>query len=155
MTRLLAVALLLLAACGPAEDAAQQPQRLPTMPIAIQTEQGAVALIVQVANTPEETATGLMWVKEMPANHGMLFNFPESEVQSFWMRNTFIPLDILFIGANGRIMHIHENARPHDETGINSRFPVALVLEVNAGFVAKHAVAVGDIVIVAKPAQSH
>lgn len=146
------VLLAFLAACG---NPAEQPQKLHEIPLAIEKQSGGIVVfIVQLADTPETTAKGLMWVTEMPENHGMLFKFPQASVQSFWMRNTFIPLDILFIGAGGQLVHIHEKAQPHDETPISSRFPVAEVLEINGGMAAKLGLQIGDRVMVAKPTKT-
>jgi uncharacterized membrane protein (UPF0127 family) len=89
---------------------------------------------VEVAATPETRTRGLMWRKELPAGQGMLFVFPEDEVQSFWMRNTLIPLDMIFINSAGRIVGIVERAEPRTLTsrsvGVSGRY----VLEVPGGW---------------------
>jgi hypothetical protein len=101
---------------------------------------------VEVAATPEQQAKGLMHRDSMAQNHGMLFVFPDDAERSFWMKNTMIPLDIIFIRADGKIHHIHDNAIPEDLTSITSRGPVAAVLEINAGLSEKLGIKPGDIV---------
>ena len=151
MRHLLLAALLLLAAC----EQGPQPQNLPLQPLAIVKQDGAaVALKVQVADDANETRIGLMYRTEMPEHHGMLFVFDKPSVQSFWMKDTLIPLDLLFIGEEGRIMHIHANAAPRDLTGISSRFPVREVLEINGGMAEKWGVQVGDRITLAVMPQS-
>jgi uncharacterized membrane protein (UPF0127 family) len=71
--------------------------------------------------------------KSMPQNHGMLFIFEKPQIISMWMKNTYIPLDMLFLDKNGKIIWIHENAKPLDESIISSRFPASFVIELNAG----------------------
>ncbi len=74
----------------------------------------------------------------------MLFDFGKEKHVSFWMRNTLIPLDMIFADAFGTITHIHHNAIPHDETGIPSRGPILGVLEINAGLSRFLGIQVGD-----------
>jgi uncharacterized protein len=99
---------------------------------------------VALADTPETRALGLMFVEHMPSNEGMLFLFEEVGEVGFWMRNTLIPLDMLFIAPDGRVATLHEGAIPHDETTIWSAHPVNAVLEVNAGEVARAGIRPGD-----------
>jgi uncharacterized membrane protein (UPF0127 family) len=89
---------------------------------------------VEVAATPETRTRGLMWRKALPEGQGMLFVFPEDEVQSFWMRNTLIPLDMLFINSAGRIVGIVERAAPRTLTGRSVGVPGRYVLEVPGGW---------------------
>jgi uncharacterized protein len=88
---------------------------------------------IEIADTPEAQRYGLMYRKELPKDSGMLFVFPEESARNFWMQNTFIPLDMLFIKKDGLIHHIHKNAVPHDLTHIPSNGPVLAVLEINGG----------------------
>jgi|TARA_A100001391_G_scaffold183224_1_gene150232 hypothetical protein len=88
---------------------------------------------VEIADTPEETSRGLMFREELGPDAGMLFDFVEERPTSFWMQNTLIPLDMLFIKADGRIVRIHENAKPMDTTPIPSGEPVRFVLEIPGG----------------------
>jgi uncharacterized membrane protein (UPF0127 family) len=84
---------------------------------------------VELAKTRSQQAQGLMFRKELKTNHGMLFIFDDVEKRSFWMKNTLIPLDMLFVAANGEIHHIHHNAKPQDLTSITSLYPSKAVLE--------------------------
>ena len=78
----------------------------------------ALAFSVELADTAETRAQGLMFRRDLPAGQGMLFIYPGPQPVSFWMRNTLIPLDMVFVDARGVIRHIHANARPLDETPI-------------------------------------
>mgnify|MGYP006274770161 CR=1 FL=1 len=97
-----------------------------------------------IAATPEEIRTGLMGKDYLAPNKGMLFVFGKEELRRFWMKNTRIPLDMLFIRANGSIRHIHKNATPLDETLIESNGPVLAVLEINGGRSTELGIKVGD-----------
>jgi uncharacterized membrane protein (UPF0127 family) len=88
---------------------------------------------VELVDTPESRAQGLMYRQELADDAGMLFDFLDERPVSFWMRNTFIPLDMLFISADGVIRTIHVNAVPHDPTSIPSQVPVQFVLEIPGG----------------------
>ncbi|MHA6692835.1 DUF192 domain-containing protein [Devosia sp. A449] len=94
---------------------------------------GDYSFNVDVVDTPESRAQGLMFVTELADDAGMLFDFKEVRPVSFWMRNTFIPLDMIFVDADGVIKSIHVNARPHDVTSIPSGAPVQFVLEIPGG----------------------
>ena len=95
---------------------------------------GVHAVEVEVAATPEARTRGLMWRKELPAGKGMLFIFPEDEVQSFWMRNTLIPLDMVFINSAGKVVGIIDRAEPRTLTGRSVGVPGRYVLEVPGGW---------------------
>ncbi|SFU38352.1 hypothetical protein SAMN05216480_102118 [Pustulibacterium marinum] len=101
-------------------------------------------LEIEVAKTPYETQTGLMYRKTMEENRGMLFMFPRESVHSFYMRNTLIPLDILYINKNLEIVSFAKNAKPMDETSLPSGKAVQYALEVNGGMMDKWGVEVGD-----------
>ena len=101
--------------------------------LALHSQTGDYDFSVQVVDTPESRAQGLMFVTELADDAGMLFDFKEERPVSFWMRNTFIPLDMIFVGADGVIKTIHVNARPHDVTSIPSEVPVQFVLEIPGG----------------------
>jgi hypothetical protein len=94
---------------------------------------GVVRFSVEVADDAAERARGLMFRDDMPAGAGMLFVYPEAGPVSFWMKNTLIPLDMVFADAAGRVVHVHENAVPLDETPIPGRGTVQFVLEINGG----------------------
>ncbi|QRM55401.1 DUF192 domain-containing protein [Sinorhizobium sp. BG8] len=90
---------------------------------------------VELAVTPRQRERGLMERREMASDHGMLFAFGETRQVLMWMKNTYIPLDMLFIAKNGHIVTIKENAEPLSEAIIDSKVPVDFVLEVNGGTV--------------------
>ena len=94
---------------------------------------GDYSFNVEVVDTPEGRAQGLMYRTELADDAGMLFDFKEERPVSFWMRNTLIPLDMIFVDAAGVVKTIHVNAIPHDLTGIPSGVPVQFVLEIPGG----------------------
>ncbi len=94
---------------------------------------GQVSFDVALAQTPESRALGLMHVDHMPKRSGMLFIYPDESPVAFWMKNTLIPLDMLFFDASGRMTGIHENAQPHDLTSKVGGKTVKYVLEINGG----------------------
>ena len=88
---------------------------------------------VWLANTPERQAQGLMFVRSLPDMHGMLFVKDQPHSMSMWMKNTYIPLDMVFIGAHGRIQQIVEQTTPHSLALIQSNEPALAVLEIAGG----------------------
>lgn len=112
--------------------------------VILHTSAGKVAFSIDLADTPTSRAKGLMFVQNLPDDKGMLFDFAEEREVSFWMRNTFISLDMIFVASDGTIKHIHANARPHDQTGISSQYPVRFVLEIAGGRAAAIGLEVGD-----------
>ncbi|WP_370391949.1 DUF192 domain-containing protein [uncultured Winogradskyella sp.] len=90
-------------------------------------------LDIEIADNEYETQTGLMYRTELKENHGMLFIFPDVSFRSFYMKNTKIPLDIIYIDENMNVVSIQKNAQPFDETSLPSEAPAKYVLEVNAG----------------------
>jgi len=107
---------------------------------------GEVGFRVAVADDDEERAQGLMFVESMPMFEGMLFVYDGPRPVYFWMRNTLIPLDMLFADETGTILSIHENAIPLDETSIFGGDTISHVLEINGGLVARLGLKVGDTV---------
>jgi uncharacterized membrane protein (UPF0127 family) len=101
--------------------------------LVVHTATGDHTFTVEVVDTPESRAEGLMFRQSLADDAGMLFDFKEERPVSFWMRNTFIPLDMVFIRADGSVANVHVNARPHDPTGIPSDGPVTFVLEIAGG----------------------
>lgn len=99
---------------------------------------------IELAVTPQQQQQGLMHRTSMADNAGMLFYFGREVERGFWMKNTLIPLDLIFIKQDGTIHHIHENAVPHDLTSIKSNGSVAAVLEINGGFSNKLGLAAGN-----------
>lgn len=117
---------------------AGQAQTLPTIRIGV----GGHAVTAEVAKTPAERQTGLMYRFSLAPDRGMLFVFAESEARGFWMKNTYIPLSIAFIDAGGRIANIEDMA-PHDEATHQSRGPVLYALEMRKGWFAERGIAAG------------
>ncbi|WP_241962895.1 DUF192 domain-containing protein [Thalassorhabdomicrobium marinisediminis] len=105
---------------------------------------GEARFTVSVVDTVEERAQGLMFVEQMGRMEGMLFVYDRPQSVSFWMRNTLIPLDMVFIGADGIVSNIHSNAQPLDETPIYGGHAVQYVLEVNGGMADRLGLAAGD-----------
>jgi len=101
--------------------------------LVLHTATGNYPFNVEVVDTDATRAQGLMYRQELADDAGMLFDFKQEQRVSFWMRNTFIPLDMIFVDAKGVVKNIHVNARPHDPTGIPSDGPVQYVLEIPGG----------------------
>jgi hypothetical protein len=124
------LAFLVLAGCAQATGHAKQ---LPHATLTIDTAKGPVRFDVEVAADPASQALGLMYRTEMAPNAGMLFDFHQPVTTAFWMKNTVIPLDIIFIRPNGTISTIHADAVPYSTEPIPSAEPVQAVLEINGG----------------------
>lgn len=139
---------LVLGAAALASAAEPGATRLPTSPLVIRAADGMEHhFIVELASTPAERAQGLMYRKSLAPDAGMLFDFKELEPVAMWMKNTFIPLDMLFIARDGRITRITERAVPLSLTPIPSGEPVLAVLELNSGTSARLGLKPGDRVI--------
>lgn len=116
----------------------------------IKTDNGILRFQVEVADDPDERAQGLMYRKSLPDGHGMLFIYETPRPAAFWMRNTLIPLDMIFFDETGTIRHIHRNARPHDETPIpgaaegDPEPDRLMVLEISGGEADRNNLAVGQ-----------
>lgn len=131
MHRLFAASLVL--ACAGA--AAQQPE--PQLQLRrVELQAGMYRIDAQVAATPRERQTGLMYRKQMPEHEGMLFVFEEPAVQCFWMKNTLLPLTAAFIADDGTIVNLAD-MQPQSEASHCSARPVRYVLEMNQGWFAK------------------
>lgn len=114
-----------------------------TEPLWIETAAGRIDYRVEIADDDAERQHGLMFRTSMPDGHGMLFIFPQARPQAFWMRNTYMPLDIIYIGEDGRIVSIVQG-RPFDESPLPSGVPAIGVLEIYAGKAAEKGIRVGD-----------
>lgn len=143
--------LLALAACTsaapppapPAPDGAGS--GLPRARVAVVTQAGArLAVHAEIAADPATRARGLMFRQKVPEGEGMLFVFPAPEVHTFWMKNVPIPLDMIFVGEDLRVVGTVENAAPHTVTGRSVPAPSLYVLEVAGGWCARHGVRAGD-----------
>jgi len=104
----------------------------------------SVAVKVSIADTDEARMRGLMFRKEMGSKEGMLFIFERDTDSPFWMKNTYLPLDILFINANNEVVDIKEMAQPLSEDLIRPNAPYRLALELNGGFVKANKIEAGD-----------
>ncbi|MFZ0027836.1 MAG: DUF192 domain-containing protein [Pseudolabrys sp.] len=113
-------------------------------PIEIATKSGVHVFTVEIVDNDADRAKGLMYRKELPEGQGMLFDFHRDQEVSFWMQNTYIPLDMIFIRGDGRISHIAENTEPLSTRLIPSNGPVRAVLEVIGGTSRKLGIAAGD-----------
>ncbi|TAL31518.1 MAG: DUF192 domain-containing protein [Alphaproteobacteria bacterium] len=122
---------------------------LPVEKVVIQkADGGTVSFDAEIAAKPMDIHVGLMFRKEMGKDRGMLFEFPgEPQQEAFWMKNTLIPLDIIFIAPDGRIVNIHRSAKPGDTTPLPSLEPVSGVLEVNGGQSDERGIKIGDKVV--------
>jgi uncharacterized membrane protein (UPF0127 family) len=103
-----------------------------------------ILIAIEIADDEQERTQGLMWRQSMPDSVGMLFIFEEEIPLSFWMANTYIPLDIIFIDNKFNIVTIEYNTIPLSETLIPSRTPARYAVEVNAWFCRQHGIGVGD-----------
>ena len=126
-------------ATQPATRPAGRPQALPTTPIML----GGRVFEVQVANDPLEREVGLMHVAEMPAEAGMIFVFPRAGRLGFWMKNTLIPLDIIYLDPTGRVVQT-ATMSPGDEAVTDSVYAAQYAVEINAGLVAELGIERGD-----------
>ena len=113
------------------------------MPLTIHSATGDHKFTVQVAATPEQQEHGLMFYRSLPGDQGMIFPYEPPQAVSFWMKNTLIPLDMLFIRADGTIARI-ATAKPLDETPVPSGVPIAAVLEIRGGRAAELGIREGD-----------
>jgi uncharacterized membrane protein (UPF0127 family) len=109
-----------------------------------ETDSIITQLNIEFAESEYETQTGLMYRTRMENTEAMLFIFPDVAMHSFYMKNTAIPLDIIFIDEKLNIVSFQENAEPFNENGLSSRVPVKYVLEVNAGLVKEWSLAIGN-----------
>jgi uncharacterized membrane protein (UPF0127 family) len=125
--------------------AGQGQQGLPVEPLKIVTHDGkAHPFRVEIADTDDTREEGLMFRKSLAADAGMLFDFKTPQEVAFWMKNTLIPLDMLFIDQRGVIVNIKANAKPLSETPIPAGAPVLGVLEIRGGRAKELGVRVGD-----------
>ena len=113
-------------------------------PLEIATKNGVQVFSVEMATTEKEKETGLMYRKELPDGKGMLFDFSPEQQVSMWMKNTYIPLDMIFIRADGRILRIAEHTEPQSLNIISSGGLAKGVLEVIAGTAKKYGIQPGD-----------
>ncbi len=109
--------------------------------------QNKIKLFCEISNTYETLQRGLMKRTNLPKNRGMIFIFPTVEIKFMWMKDTYIPLDILFLNEYGVIVTIKQNSIPFSEECISSNIPVKYAIECNAGIVREYNIKVGDKII--------
>lgn len=139
---------LLVSACGAwalGVGAASAEAKLETVEVV--TSRGRARFQVEIAATQAEQARGLMFRKSLAPDRGMLFTYKRPQPAAYWMKNTLIPLDIIYIQPDGRILSIVRNARPHDETPLASGGLVLGVLEIAGGRAAQLGILPGDRVL--------
>jgi uncharacterized membrane protein (UPF0127 family) len=132
------VALFVWTACG------SSPRADSLEPLTVVTDSGAHDFVVEIAKDEMSRERGLMFRRFMAGDHGMLFEFESEDPQSFWMKNTYIPLDIIFIDRSGRVIRVAANAEPLSERTIPSGGPCIAVLELNGGVAADIGLKIGD-----------
>jgi uncharacterized membrane protein (UPF0127 family) len=140
------VLLLLLAALS-VDRASAQLQQFPTAPLTIESAGGPRKFAVELATTPAQMEQGLMFRRSLAPGSGMLFDFKTPSMAAMWMKNTLIPLDMLFVDAQGRIVNIHERAVPGSLDPIGAAAPVRAVVELNGGTAARLGIRPGDRVV--------
>jgi uncharacterized membrane protein (UPF0127 family) len=148
MKRYLALGFCLIAVPAFAQDV--DPENLldfgGTEPLVIVSQSGEHAFDVEVADTLPKQRQGLMYREQLDADSGMLFEYDGPLVASIWMKNTPLPLDIIFVRANGRILKIEHNAQPYKLRSVSSEAPVTAVLELNGGRAEDLGILPGDVV---------
>jgi hypothetical protein len=151
MARLVALPLALVACCSsrpapPSADAGEL-----RIPVSIAAAPEAVTFQAEIADDPSERQKGLMFRTSMDEHDGMLFLFPDETQRSFWMRNTLIPLDMIFIRADRTILGVVENAEPRTDTSRSVPGGSQFVLEINGGLSARLGIAAGQAVTFMAP----
>ena len=137
-------ALLVAVACAAPPAMAAPPSAAAVDDLTIATASGDHHFSVEVMRSRDELERGLMFRRQMAADHGMLFDFGSPQPVTMWMKNTYLPLDMVFIAADGRVVSVKQNAEPLSETTIYSGGLVLGVLELNAGAAARIGVKPGD-----------
>lgn len=116
-------------------------------PLIFETAAGPRTFQIEIADTPEQRRVGLMYRRSMPADHGMLFDFGQPQEVSMWMENTYVSLDMVFVGENGRVTRIAENTEPLSTRIISSDGPARYVVELVAGAAKRIGLKPGDKVL--------
>ncbi|WP_298912717.1 DUF192 domain-containing protein [uncultured Algimonas sp.] len=117
------------------------------VPLTIQSENGEHVFMVEEAKTLDQQARGMMWRDAMGDDEGMIFEFDEPKISTIWMKNTAIPLDILFVRSNGKILKIEHMAQPYKLRSASSEAVVASVVELKGGRALELGIKPGDIVV--------
>ena len=135
---------LLAAAALWAAAAYAQTTEPPRHELVVTTDTGDRVFQVEIADEPQERSKGLMFRRQMAKEHGMLFDYGEEQPASFWMRNTYLPLDMIFVKADGTVESIAERTTPMSERSVTSQGPVRYVLEINGGLSDELGIEPGD-----------
>ncbi len=106
--------------------------------------QNKVCYDIEIARTSKQKQKGLMFIKELPSNKGMLFDVRDDKNVSMWMKNTYIPLDMIFLSCDFVVVDVYKNAQPHSLESIGSDTDFCFVLEVNGGDFDKYKLKLGD-----------
>lgn len=106
---------------------------------------------VELADSSKKRERGLMYRKELNEESGMLFIFPQKQIVAMWMKDTYIPLDMLFFDQNKKLVYIKENAKPHSLDTISYPFPIRYVLELKGGTVKEKGIMLGSHMIYSQP----
>jgi uncharacterized membrane protein (UPF0127 family) len=114
--------------------------------LVITTAKGQFPFDIELALTPPQMAQGLMYRRTLAADAGMLFDYGDPQSIAMWMKNTFIPLDMIFVGKDGKVVGLHERAVPMSLDTIESKVPAKAVIEVNAGTIGRLGIQIGDTV---------
>ena len=139
----LGLALTLAAGC-PRGNGPKPPPAKPARGVVVFHVKGrSIRVAVEIARTPEKRSRGLMHRKQLGKREGMLFDFERDAVQSFWMHNTYIPLDMVFVNSAMRVVGVVENAEPLTDSSRTVGVPSRYVVEVNAGFCEVHGIGKG------------
>lgn len=150
----LIILVLILAGCGQSESTDNESQAgqgriidfTGSLTIIDRNNNELSTLDIAIADNETTRSLGLMDVRELKADGGMLFIFDQEVRQNFWMANTPLPLDLIFANSSGEIVHIHQRAQPFSRDGIDSVYPSLYVLEVNAGYTLTHDIQVGHFI---------
>lgn len=134
---------MLLALAAPVAARCPDPN-LHRIAVTVTTASGEHRYRAELADTPDRQECGLMYRRQMPADAGMWFPVDPPRTASFWMKNTVLPLDIVFVGPNGRVVTVASNAKPYSENLIDSGGVIAAVLELNAGEAGRIGLKAGD-----------
>jgi hypothetical protein len=133
---ILSLMIIFISSCS---EALEENTNLPTKKLSLINGSTVINLTVEVATSPKEREVGLMFRKSLDMDKGMLFILSDKRIRKFWMKNTFIPLDMIFFDEQ-KIVGLVENAKPHDLTAVGPEKPSDKVLEVPAGFIQLHKV---------------
>ncbi len=110
----------------------------------IQTKNDLLVFKTDIADTVEKREKGLMFKQSIPVDYAMTFVLERPLLIAMWMKNTYIPLDMIFFDESGTVVHLIENARPHDLTPLSSKVKVKGVIELNAGLIKNNNIQIGD-----------